>query len=116
MTREGFQFQHYSLVTNDADATRRVVDSFRSDFPEERIQEGQPGEDFGLFGSEWHVPSVFWFVGGTDPETFENAKVAGRIGEIPTNRNPRFAPVIHPTPEAGFEALVSAAGAWLTIH
>ncbi|HEY6987006.1 MAG TPA: hypothetical protein VH369_01405 [Bryobacteraceae bacterium] len=37
----------------------------------------------------------------------------GRIGEIPTNHNPRFAPVIHPTLETGVEALVIAAQSWL---
>ncbi|HZW56428.1 MAG TPA: M20 family metallopeptidase [Nitrososphaerales archaeon] len=107
----------YSAVTNDPEATNRVVDSFLSHFPKERIQESQPtsaSEDFGLFGSESHTPSVFWFVGGTDPETYEKAEKDGRIGEIPTNHNPRFAPVIHPTLETGVEALVCAAGAWLS--
>ena len=63
-------------------------------------------EDFGSFGAEWHVPSVFWFVGGTDPDVYAKAKAAGRLNEIPTNHNPRFAPVIHPTLETGVEALV----------
>src|SRR5579864_5029084 len=68
---------HYSLVTNDPDATRRVVDAFKSYFPADRIRETQPttaSEDFGSFGTEWQVPSVFWFVGGTDPETYAKAK------------------------------------------
>ena len=41
------------------------------------------------------------------------AKEAGRLNEIPTNHNPRFAPVIHPTLQTGVEALVVAARAWL---
>jgi hippurate hydrolase len=52
---------------------------------------------------------VFWFVGGTDPDTYAKAKAAGRLGEIPTNHSPRFAPVLHPTLETGVEALVVAA-------
>jgi hypothetical protein len=40
-------------------------------------------------------------------------KAAGRLNEIPTNHNPRFAPVIHPTLQTGVEALVVAARAWL---
>lgn len=106
----------YSPVMNDADATQRVAEMFRSRFPKDRVQETEPtsaSEDFGLFGAEWHVPSVFWFVGGTDHKAFAEAKEAGRIGDIPTNHNPRFAPVIHPTLETGVEALVVAAGAWL---
>ena len=110
--------EHYSLVTNDPNATRLVVDSFRAHFPTDRVQEAEPtsaSEDFGSFGAASHAPSVFWFVGGTDPDVYAKAKESGLIGEIPTNHNPRFAPVIHPTLETGVEAMVSAAGAWL-IH
>ena len=70
-------------------------------------------EDFGSFGSEWHVPSVFWFVGGTDPATYAKAKAAGKVNELPSNHSPLFAPVLHPTLEAGVEALVVGAYAWL---
>jgi hippurate hydrolase len=106
----------YSLVTNDADATARVVEAFRQHFPAERIRETGPAsasEDFGSFGAEWGVPSVFWFVGGTDPDAYAKAKAANRLNEIPTNHNPRFLPVIHPTLETGVEALMVAARAWL---
>ncbi|HXT13829.1 MAG TPA: M20 family metallopeptidase [Candidatus Angelobacter sp.] len=106
----------YSLVTNDPAATRRVVEAFRKNFPANQIQETKPtmaSEDFGCFGIEWHVPSVFWFVGGTDPVQYANAKKAGRLGDIPTNHNPHFAPVIHPTLETGVQTLIVAAKAWL---
>jgi metal-dependent amidase/aminoacylase/carboxypeptidase family protein len=73
----------------------------------------RPSEDFGSFGAEWHAPSVFWFVGGTDPDRYTKATQAGRLNEIPTNHNPRFAPVIHPTLQTGVEALIVAARAWL---
>jgi hypothetical protein len=32
---------------------------------------------FGSFGAQWHVPSVFWFVGATDPEVYAKAKQFG---------------------------------------
>src|SRR5436305_107728 len=60
----------YSLTTNDPGATWRVRDAFRKYFPAERVQEAEPtsaSEDFGSFGAQWGAPSVFWFVGGTDP-------------------------------------------------
>lgn len=107
----------YPLVKNDPQATKRAVDAFRSYFSEDRVKDTQPttaSEDFGSFGTEWHVPSVFWFVGGTDPETYAKAKKAGTIADLPTNHNPRFAPVIHPTLETGVEAMVVAAQAWLS--
>lgn len=107
----------YPLTTNDPEATKRVVDAFRAHFPANRIQETKPtpaSEDFGSFGAEWHAPSVFWFIGGTDPATYAKAKETGRFSDIPTNHSPRFAPVIHPTLETGVETLVVAAQAWLS--
>jgi amidohydrolase len=107
----------YSLVTNDPEATKRVSNAFRLHFSSERVQETKPttaSEDFGSFGAEWGVPSVFWFVGGIDSDLYEKARKDGRIAEIPTNHNPRFAPVIYPTMETGVEAMVVAAEAWLS--
>ncbi len=106
----------YSLVTNDPDATARVVEAFQRHFPAERIRETGPAsasEDFGSFGAQWGAPSVFWFIGGTDPNTYAKAKAANRLNEIPTNHNPHFLPVVHPTLEIGVETLMVAARAWL---
>jgi len=106
----------YPLVTNDPNATKRVADALRQYFPVDHVVDTKPtpaSEDFGSFGAEWGVPSVFWFVGGIDPGIYAKAKEEGKMGEIPTNHNPRFAPVIHPTLEIGVKALVVAAYAWL---
>ena len=61
----------------------------------------------------WQVPSVFWFIGGTDPDIYVKAKEAGKINEIPSNHSPQFAPRIHPTLETGLQAMLTAASAWL---
>jgi hippurate hydrolase len=106
----------YSLVTNDVDATNRVVDAFRQNFPGGSVEQTKPtmaSEDFGCFGAEWHAPAVYWFFGGDDPEVYAKAKKDGSLNELPTNHNPRFAPVIHPTLETGVKALVVASYAWL---
>lgn len=106
----------YALVRNDPVATKRVGDAFRRYFSADRVKDTGPAsasEDFGSFGAEWHVPSVFWFVGGTDADTYDRAKAAGRIGEIPTNHSPLFAPTLHPTVETGVETLVVAGLDWL---
>ena len=106
----------YSLVKNDVDATNKVVGAFRQNFPDGSVEQTKPSmasEDFGCFGAEWHVPSVFWFFGGDDPAVFAKAKKEGTLSSLPTNHNPRFAPVIHPTMETGVKALVVAAHAWL---
>lgn len=106
----------YALVINDAAANQIVGDAFRHYFPEGSVEKTQPtsaSEDFGCFGAQWKVPSVFWFIGGTDPDTYRKAQAAGRLNDLPTNHNPRFAPVIQPTLQTGVECLVVATLAWL---
>ncbi|HXD36552.1 MAG TPA: M20 family metallopeptidase [Rhodanobacter sp.] len=108
---------HYPLNVNDRDASKRLVEAFRKHFGTERVRETGPApasEDFGSFGSEWHSPSVFWFVGGTDPDLYAKAKAANRLNELPVNHSPKFAPVLQPTLRTGVETMVVAAQAWLS--
>jgi len=110
--------EHYPLTVNDPDETRRVADVLGAQFGADRVRRLESpvsaSEDFGSFGTEWGVPSVFWYVGGTDPDTYRAAEEAGRVAsDIPTNHNPKFAPVIHPTLEAGVQAMTTAALAYL---
>lgn len=108
---------HYPLNVNDRDASKRVVDAFRAHFGAAQVRETGPApasEDFGSFGTEWHSPSVFWFVGGTDPDIYAKAKASNRLNELPVNHSPKFAPVIHPTLRTGVETLIVATRAWLS--
>ena len=60
------------------------------------------------------VPSLVWYVGGTDPGVYHRAAQAGRIAEdVPTNHSSKFAPVLHPTLETGIETLVAATLSYL---
>ncbi len=106
----------YPLNVNDQQASDRVAQALRHHFPPDRVRHTGPAlasEDFGCFGSEWSAPSVYWFVGGTDPDIYAKAKAAGRINALPVNHSPLFAPVIHPTLQTGVEAMVAGALAWL---
>jgi len=106
----------YPLNLNDTTASNRIAEAFRAYFSLARVHHTGPApasEDFGCFGTAWHVPSVFWFVGGTDPEVYAKAKAAGTLNTLPVNHSPQFAPVIHPTLETGVETLVVAALEWL---
>jgi hippurate hydrolase len=106
----------YPMGVNDAGASQRVADAFRAHFSAARVKQTGPtsaSEDFGSFGAEWHVPAVFWFVGGTDPGKYAKAKAAGEVNKLPSNHSPFFAPVLHPTLETGVETLVVGALAWL---
>ena len=106
----------YPLNVNDEKASNRIAEAFRDHFSADRVKHTGPApasEDFGCFGTAWQVPSVFWFVGGNDPETYGKAKAAGKLNELPVNHSPKFAPVLHPTLETGVEAMVVGALAWL---
>ena len=108
----------YPLNVNDKVASDRVAAALRAHFSVDRVRHTGPApasEDFGCFGTEWHAPSVFWFVGGTDPVLYAKAKTEGRVNELPVNHSPHFAPVLHPTLETGVEAIITAAMAWNSV-
>lgn len=93
-----------------------MVNAFRGHFGAERVRAtGRlwQARIFGSLGSEWHVPSVFWFVGGTDPNVYAEAREANKINELPVNHSPKFAPILHPTLRTGVEALVISTRALL---
>jgi hippurate hydrolase len=106
--------EHYPLTVNDPDRTNAVAHVLRERFGGDRVHELDApisaSEDFGSLGTEWHLPSVFWYVGGIDPDIYRAAEQAGRVAQdIPTNHNPHFAPVIHSTLETGVQAITAAA-------
>jgi hippurate hydrolase len=106
----------YPLNVNDKQSSERVAEALRHYFPANRVRHSGPApasEDFGCFGTAWNVPSVYWFVGGTDPEVYAKAQAEGRVNDLPVNHSPLFAPVIHPTLQAGVEAMIVGALAWL---
>lgn len=91
------------LTENDGVATARVAEAFGMQFVP-RAYETQPAsasEDFSVFGRNWMVPYVFWFVGGTDPAQFREATAANQLNALPSNHSPRYARVIHPTLKTG---------------
>lgn len=105
----------YPLTENDAAATQQVADAFEAQFGD-KAYESKPAsasEDFSIFGRTWNVPYVFWFVGGTDPDVYAQAKAVKQLNKIPSNHSPKFAPVIHPTLLTGLHAMLTAASAWL---
>jgi hippurate hydrolase len=109
----------YELTENDPTATERATSAFRNHFGDDRVQATGPSsasEDYGVLGRAWGVPSVFWFVDGIDPQTFDAAAREGRLAELPTNHSPQFAPVLNPTLRTGVETLVTATGAWLAAN
>ena len=105
----------YPLTVNDDTATAKVAEAFEAQFGDKSFETkpASASEDFSVFGRNWKVPYVFWFVGGTDPETYREAKKNHKINTIPSNHSPKFAPVINPTLKTGLQAMMTAAAAWL---
>jgi len=106
----------YPLTENDATATDRVAAALHAVLGDNAALAPRPAsasEDFSVFGRAWNVPYVFWFVGGTDPAVYAQARQSKTLHQIPSNHSPKFAPVIHPTLETGLRAMLAAAQAWL---
>ncbi|GAB7540519.1 M20 family metallopeptidase [Cupriavidus sp. 8B] len=105
----------YPLTENDDASTQKIAAAFKAQFGDQAYETApaSASEDFSIFGRTWNVPYVFWFVGGTDPSVYAQAKKDKQINKIPSNHSPKFAPVIHPTLETGLQAMLTAASAWL---
>lgn len=103
----------FPVTVNDDAANERLTSVFRRVVGAEHVLEAPlvtGSEDFSEFGRAAGVPSVFWLVGGLDPETVLTAITAGRFEQdVPSNHSSLFAPVPDPTVRAGVETLVAAA-------
>ncbi len=112
------QLESLPLLTNDPDATERVMAALSEHFGADQVVEAPPvtgSEDFGTFAAAAGCPCVFWFVGVTDPERISRALAEGRFTEdIPYNHSPRFAPEPDPGIRVGIEAMTEAALVYLS--
>jgi len=107
---------HFDLVWNNPDATLKVVEAFKNHFHDNQVKESRPtkmSEDFGEFNLNSSIPSVYWFIGGADPQSYQKYLEENRLPDLPTNHNPKFVPLMHPTLEIGTRAMIAAALAWL---
>ncbi len=44
---------------------------------------------------------AFWFIGGTDPEIWDEAERKGDLMALPLNHSSKFVPVVEPTIRTG---------------
>ena len=107
----------FPLTVNDPDATERVAGTLREVLGADNTIASEPvmgSEDFGLFGRDAGVPSVFWFIGSMDPERYHDAASRGRVTqEVPSNHSPFFAPEPEPTILSGVRCMTAVALDWL---
>ena len=109
-------YDRYPLTDNDPAVTARVAAAFTARFGANAVTLAQQSasEDFSDIPRAFGAPYTYWGIGGTDPETYRAAEVAGRVAQdVPVNHSSAFAPLIEPTLRTGTEALVVAALSWL---
>ncbi len=70
----------------------------------EPSETGMGAEDFGFFTTTPYIPSVYFSVGGTPREDFEQADAGGPA--IPSHHSPLFKISPEPSVRAGVEATV----------
>ena len=102
----------FPLTVNDEALNNTLAASFQKHFasfnPE--IDKTYASEDVSILATSQDRPCVFWLIGGTDQEKWDEAEKNGTThSEIPVNHSPFFAPVIQPTMRVGVEALSLAA-------
>ena len=80
-------------TTNDSELVKRLHHLWGEELGKDRVLEmqsdGMGAEDFPYFTTNPKIPSVYFSVGGTDPEYFENA-MAGTGPPIPSHHSPIF--------------------------
>jgi amidohydrolase len=104
------------VLVSDPEATRATIEALNRRFGADHVHDIGPvtaSEDAGVFGEAAKVPTVYWFIGGHEPDSAITALFEGRFDQLPANHSPEFAPVIEPTLSTGVQALTTAALAWL---
>ncbi len=95
---------------NDPALARRVSGALSAALGKGNVVDTQPvmgGEDFGEIGAAAKIPSVLFWVGGTEPKTF--AAAGGDMTRLPYLHSSEWAPDREPTLKTGTAALTVAA-------
>lgn len=109
-------FDRFPVTDNDRATTVRLAAAFADHFGERAttLEQQTASEDFSDLPVALGAPYSYWGLGCTDADAYRCAADAGRVSQdLPVNHAPSFAPVLQPTCDAGTEALVVAALAWL---
>ncbi|KAL1868942.1 hypothetical protein Daus18300_005778 [Diaporthe australafricana] len=104
-------------IDNDGGATEKFTAALRAFYgdeaPQKIIEIGLDiiADDFVLLGhppGEKPIPYVYWNFGVTPRGEYDKAERNGTLKDLPFNHNPRFAPEIEPSLQAGIEGLAIA--------
>lgn len=104
-------------IDNDEEATARFTEALRSfygdDAPGKVVEMDLDitADDFVLLGQppgKEPIPYVYWNYGVTPRDEYDRAEKDGTLRDLPFNHNPKFAPEIEPSLQAGIEGLAIA--------
>ncbi len=107
----------FPLTDNDKEVADAVYNVFTDFFSPSltKVQEKLAGsEDISNLALPNKTPYVYWFLGATNHQVYDEAKKNGHMELIPRNHSSKFAPDIVPTMTAGVQALALAALYYLT--
>ncbi|EGX88235.1 Peptidase M20D/carboxypeptidase Ss1 [Cordyceps militaris CM01] len=108
---------HCPPIDNDAEATGKFACAlqrfYKDDEPGKVVEMDLDitADDFVLLGhppGEKPIPYVYWNFGVIPRDEYDQAAKDGRIQDLPSNHNPKFAPEIEPSLRAGIEGLAIA--------
>lgn len=104
----------FPLTINSDEATAAINKSFTAHFganhdPDMEFMAGS--EDVSRLATAVDKPYCFWFFGGQDKKTYEDA-MQGKTS-LPINHSPFYGPALQPTLTTGVHALVIAALTWV---
>ncbi|CAM4309140.1 Amidohydrolase [Comamonas aquatilis] len=98
-----------SAIINDEAVVQRAVSAIKAQLTTAKVIEVPPitaSEDFSEYVNAG-VPSMFFFVGVSDPKAVADASQPGGK-PVPFNHSPYFAPVPEPTLKLGVQAMTTA--------
>lgn len=100
-------FEGTSLVYNDPALAQRLRLPLEAALGKENVittEPTTPSEDYSVF-IEQGVPSLYFSLGGADPQKYAEARAAGTM--LPSNHSPFFAPDVEPALRTGIAAEVA---------
>lgn len=109
-------YDQFPLTSNDQAVNDKVTAAFTEHFGSERVKPADPktaSEDFSRVPDAFGIPYTYWVVGSVPSDVYQKAAAEGKLGSLPSNHSPFFAPAIDPTLETMTRTHLVAALAYL---
>ncbi|KAF2832834.1 Zn-dependent exopeptidase [Ophiobolus disseminans] len=97
-------------TVNDDCATSILKESLLTVFGGDvrKMEPDTASEEFSMLARPYNIPYVYWNLGSTDPETWDEAEGKGEVDGIPGNHSSEFRPVVEESLRRGMDAMAVA--------